>query len=301
MSNVPTPHITAKIGDFAKKVLMPGDPLRAKMIAEKFLTDAVLVNNVRGVNGYTGYYNGERVSVMASGMGMPSMGIYSYELFNFYDVDSIIRIGSTGAISHKLKLRDLVFAQGACTDSNYGASFDLPGSFAPIADFSLLRRAVDVAEQKGEEPFIILLDGISDPHNLGAILRSAECAGVHGVIIPKNRAVPVNDTVVRISEGAAMHIPVARVTNINDAIKLLKDNFINVYCADMDGKTMYEQNMTGATAIVIGNEGSGVKRLTKELSDGSISIPLLGKINSLNASNAAAIVIYEVVRQRKFN
>ena len=149
MSNVPTPHITAKIGDFAKKVLMPGDPLRAKMIAEKFLTDAVLVNNVRGVNGYTGYYNGERVSVMASGMGMPSMGIYSYELFNFYDVDSIIRIGSTGAISHKLKLRDLVFAQGACTDSNYGASFDLPGSFAPIADFSLLRRAVDVAEQKG--------------------------------------------------------------------------------------------------------------------------------------------------------
>ena len=173
--------------------------------------------------------------------------------------------------------------------------------FTSEFEYCDVQHILDVAEQKGEEPFIILLDGISDPHNLGAILRSAECAGVHGVIIPKNRAVPVNDTVVRISEGAAMHIPVARVTNINDAIKLLKDNFINVYCADMDGKTMYEQNMTGATAIVIGNEGSGVKRLTKELSDGSISIPLLGKINSLNASNAAAIVIYEVVRQRKFN
>ena len=159
---------------------------------------------------------------------------------------------------------------------------------------------LNIAEQKKEEPFVLLLDGISDPHNLGAILRSAECAGVHGVVIPKNRAVSVNDTVIRVSEGAAMHVPVARVTNINDAIKYLKDNFINVYCADMDGKTMYDVDFKGAVALVIGGEGSGVKRLTKELSNGSVSIPLLGKINSLNASNAAAIAIYEVVRQRKY-
>lgn len=159
---------------------------------------------------------------------------------------------------------------------------------------------LNIAKEKNEEPFIVILDGVSDPHNLGSILRSAECSGVHGVIIPKNRAVPVNDTVVRVSEGAAMHVAVARVTNINDAIKYLKDNFVNVYCADMDGKLMYTTDLTGAVALVVGSEGYGVKRLTKQLSDGSISIPLLGKINSLNAGNAAAIVMYEVVRQRKF-
>lgn len=147
MNNIPTVHITAEYGDFAKKVLMPGDPLRAKRVADNFLTDAKLVNGVRGIYGYTGYYKGERVSVMASGMGIPSMGIYSYELFNFYDVDTIIRVGSAGAIDKRLKLRDLVFGMGACTDSNYAASFKLDGTFAPIADFSLLRRAVEVAEK----------------------------------------------------------------------------------------------------------------------------------------------------------
>ena len=149
MSNIPTPHIAAKEGDFAKTVLMPGDPLRAKFIAETFLTDAVLVNNVRGVNGYTGYYNGKRVSVMASGMGMPSMGIYSYELFNFYDIDNIIRIGTAGSIHPDLKIRNVVLAMGACTDSNYGAQYELPGTFAPIASFELLRKAVKVIEEMG--------------------------------------------------------------------------------------------------------------------------------------------------------
>lgn len=149
MSNIPTPHITAKEGDFAKTVLMPGDPLRAKFIAETFLTDAVLVNNVRGVNGYTGYYNGKRVSVMASGMGIPSMGIYSYELFNFYDIDNIIRIGTAGSIHPDLKIRNVVLAMGACTDSNYGAQYELPGTFAPIASFELLRKAVKVIEEMG--------------------------------------------------------------------------------------------------------------------------------------------------------
>ena len=149
MSNIPTPHIAAKEGDFAKTVLMPGDPLRAKFIAETFLTDAVLVNNVRGVNGYTGYYNGKRVSVMASGMGIPSMGIYSYELFNFYDIYNIIRIGTDGSIHPDLKIRNVVLAMGACTDSNYGAQYELPGTFAPIASFELLRKAVKVIEEMG--------------------------------------------------------------------------------------------------------------------------------------------------------
>ena len=149
MSNIQTPNITAKEGDFARTVLMPGDPLRAKYIAENFLTDAVLVNNVRGVNGYTGMYNGKRVSVMASGLGMPSMGIYSYELFKFYDVDNIIRIGTAGSLQPDLKIRDLAIAMGACTDSNYAAQYELPGTFAPIASFDLLRKAVDQAEKMG--------------------------------------------------------------------------------------------------------------------------------------------------------
>ena len=147
--SVPTPHINAKVGDFAKTVLMPGDPLRAKFIAENFLTDAVLVNNVRGIHGYTGTYNGKRVSVMASGMGMPSIGIYSYELFNFFDVDNIIRIGSAGAISTDLKLRDIVIAMSASYNSSYAKQFDLPGTYAPTASYSLLKKAVDEAEKMG--------------------------------------------------------------------------------------------------------------------------------------------------------
>ncbi len=145
--SIPTPHINAKEGDFAKTVLMPGDPLRAKYIAEHYLTDAVLVNNVRGVQGYTGYYNGKRVSVMASGMGIPSIGIYSYELFNFYGVENIIRIGSAGAIHPDLKVRNLVFGQGACTNSNFAHQFGMPGTLAPICSFDLLQKAVNKAEE----------------------------------------------------------------------------------------------------------------------------------------------------------
>ena len=126
-----TPHNAAQMGDFAKTVLMPGDPLRAKFIAETFLEDARLVNNVRGIHGYTGTYKGTPVSVMASGMGMPSIGIYSYELYSQYGVENIMRIGSAGAISDKLKLRDVVAAQGACTNSNFARQYGLPGTFAP--------------------------------------------------------------------------------------------------------------------------------------------------------------------------
>ena len=122
---VPTPHISAKLGDFAKTVLMPGDPLRAEFIAKNYLENAVLVNNVRGVQGYTGYYKGKRVSVMASGMGQPSIGIYSYELFNFYGVETIIRVGSCGSFSSDLHVRDIVVAMGACTNGNYASQYNL--------------------------------------------------------------------------------------------------------------------------------------------------------------------------------
>lgn len=149
MRNIPTPHNSANIDDFAKTVLMPGDPLRAKFIAENFLEDPVLVNGVRGINGYTGMYNGKIVSVMATGMGIPSIGIYSYELFNFYNVENIIRIGSAGAISDEVNLRDIVIGQGACTNSNYASQFNLPGTYAPIASYKLLKQAVDFAQDAG--------------------------------------------------------------------------------------------------------------------------------------------------------
>ena len=148
---ISTPHIKAAKEDFAKTVLMPGDPLRAKFIAETFLTDPVLVNNVRGVQGHTGLWKGVPVTVMASGMGIPSIGIYTWELFNIFDVDNIIRIGSAGALQDDLKLRDVVAGQAACTNSNYIKSFGLgeTATFAPIADFTLLMKAVEAAEERG--------------------------------------------------------------------------------------------------------------------------------------------------------
>ncbi|MCI6733278.1 MAG: purine-nucleoside phosphorylase [Lachnospiraceae bacterium] len=146
---VPTPHISAAMGDFAKTVLMPGDPLRAKYIAETYLENPRLITSVRNMLGYTGTYKGKEISVMGGGMGIPSMGIYSYELFHFYDVDTIIRIGSAGGLQDFVKVKDIVIGMGACTDSNYAAQFGLPGTFAPIADYELLRRAVDIAEKQG--------------------------------------------------------------------------------------------------------------------------------------------------------
>jgi len=149
MLQTPTPHISAKPGDFGKTVLMPGDPLRSKFIAENFLENPVLVNNVRGVQGYTGYYKGVKVSVMATGMGMPAIGIYSHELFNGYGVENIIRVGSAGSIQEHVKLYDLVIGQGACTDSNFASQFHLPGTFAPIASYELLSAAVEAAKEQG--------------------------------------------------------------------------------------------------------------------------------------------------------
>ena len=147
--SVPTPHISAKLGDFADTVLMPGDPLRAEFIAKNYLENAVLVNNVRGVQGYTGYYKGKRVSVMASGMGQPSIGIYSYELYHFYNVKTIIRVGSCGSFSPELHARDIIIAMGACTNGNYASQYNLPGTFSPIADFGLVRKAAEECDKMG--------------------------------------------------------------------------------------------------------------------------------------------------------
>lgn len=145
-----TPHIDLKndLG-FGKTVLMPGDPLRAKYIADNFLTDAVLVNGVRGVNGYTGYYKGVKVSVMASGMGMPSIGIYSYELYKYFGVQNIIRVGSAGAINEKVAVRDIVIGMGACTNSNFPNQYNMNGTVAPICDFDLLSTAKNIADKNG--------------------------------------------------------------------------------------------------------------------------------------------------------
>jgi purine-nucleoside phosphorylase len=149
MANTPTPHIGAQIGEIARTVLMAGDPLRAKFMAESFLENPVQFNGIRGMLGFTGTYEGKRVSVMGHGMGMPSIGIYTYELFNFYDVETIIRIGSAGSYSRDLHVGDLIIAMGACTDSNYGKQFGLPGYFAPIADFKLLRGAAEACDRLG--------------------------------------------------------------------------------------------------------------------------------------------------------
>ncbi len=145
----PTPHIGAEYGEIAKTVIMAGDPLRAKLMAERFLENPVQFNNVRGMLGFTGTYQGKRVSVMGHGMGIPSIGIYTYELYNFYDVDTIIRVGSAGALHTDLHVGDLCLAMGACTNSNYASQYELPGTYSAIADFDLLRKAADACDQFG--------------------------------------------------------------------------------------------------------------------------------------------------------
>lgn len=159
-NNTPTPHIGAKYGEIAPTVIMAGDPLRAKFMAEHYLENPVLFNNVRSMLGFTGTYKGKPVSVMGHGMGIPSIAIYTYELFNFYDVKTIIRIGSAGAYHKDLHIGDLVLAMGACTDSNYGAQYQLPGTFCPIADYGLLQKAVNTCEE------------LSYPYKVGNVLSS---------------------------------------------------------------------------------------------------------------------------------
>lgn len=174
------------------------------------------------------------------------------------------------------------------------------GTIAYIAAFEYAEVSdmLSLAEQKGEPPFLVLLDGIEDPYNLGAIIRTANLAGAHGVIIPKNRAVGLTATVVRTSAGALNYTPVARVTNLSKTIKDLKKEGLWFVCADMGGEEMYKLNLTGPIGLVIGNEGEGVSRLVKENCDFIASIPMKGDIDSLNASVAAGVIAYEIVRQR---
>lgn len=147
--NTPTPHIGAKLGEIAPTVIMAGDPLRAKFMADHFMEHPVLFNNVRGMLGFTGTYQGKRISVMGHGMGIPSIGIYSYELFNFYDVQAIIRVGSAGSLHADLHVGDLCLAMGASTNSNYASQFELPGTISPLADFGMLRAAADACDRFG--------------------------------------------------------------------------------------------------------------------------------------------------------
>ena len=171
-------------------------------------------------------------------------------------------------------------------------------AYAAAYEYADVDDILEAAEEKGEAPFIILLDNIEDPHNLGAIIRTANLAGAHGVIIPKNRAVGLSAAVARASAGALNYTPVAKVTNLGQTIEELKKKGLWFVCADMDGTTMYELDLKGAIGLVIGNEGGGVGRLIKEKCDFTTSIPMKGNIDSLNASVAAGVLAYEIVRQR---
>lgn len=165
--------------------------------------------------------------------------------------------------------------------------------------YAELEDLLDRAKERSEDPFIIILDGIEDPHNLGAIMRTADGAGAHGIVIPKRRAVGITETVVKTSAGAVEYMPVVKVSNIAQTIDKLKDLGLWIAACDMDGKVYHEQDLKGSLALVIGAEGAGVSRLVKEKCDFVVSIPMAGNINSLNASNAAAVLMYEVRRQRK--
>ncbi|MBC7087014.1 MAG: 23S rRNA (guanosine(2251)-2'-O)-methyltransferase RlmB [Tissierellales bacterium] len=178
------------------------------------------------------------------------------------------------------------------------------GVIAVVNDYTYsdISEIIDYAKEINQDPFVVILDGIEDPHNLGAIIRTAECAGVHGIIIPKRRAATVNETVIKTSAGAAIHMKIAKVTNISTAIEELKELGLWIYGADMDGESLYyKTSLRGPIGLVIGSEGKGISRLVKEKCDGLLKIPIKGKIGSLNASAAAAILIYEVERQRNGN
>lgn len=208
------------------------------------------------------------------------------------------RINRTIALAKKQKVR-IIFEDKERLDAMSAAKRH-QGVIAVATEFvySTLEEILEKNKEKGSPLLLVLLDGVEDPHNTGAVLRVAECAGADGVVLPKHRGASVTDTVIRTSAGAAAHIPVAKVTNVNDAIRFLKDNFVNVFAADVDGNSVYKTDLKGDTAIIIGGEGTGVHQLTKKLADGVITLPQLGKVNSLNASVAAGAILYEAVRQR---
>ena len=232
-----TPHIAANKGDFAKTVLMPGDPLRAKFIAETFLENAVLVNNVRGIQGYTGTYKGTKVSVMASGMGMPSMAIYSHELFTEFDVENIIRIGTAGAISEKLNLRDVVAGIGTCTNSNYAAQYRLPGTFAPTASYKLLKTTDKVAESLGISLHVgTLLSEDNFYHEFDDVNPSWEKMGVLAVEM----------------EAAALYTNAARLGKNALAICTISDHLVKKEFATVEERqTSFTQMMELALGVAV--------------------------------------------------
>ncbi len=180
-----------------------------------------------------------------------------------------------------------------------GARHQGIAAIAAERNYSSVEEILDYAKERGEKPFIIIADGVEDPHNLGAIIRSAECLGAHGIIIPKRRAVGLTATVAKASAGAIEHMRVARVTNLAAAIDKLKEEGLWLYAADMGGESYWQTDLSGAVALVVGSEGSGVSRLVKEKCDFTVSIPLFGNINSMNVSCAAAVIMAEVARQRK--
>ena len=242
-----TPHINVQneIG-FGKTVLMPGDPLRAKFIAENFFENPVLVNNVRGVNGYTGWYKGVKGSVMASGMGMPAIGIYSHELFNFFGVENIIRVGSAGSIQDHINLYDIVLAQGACTDSAWARQFHLPGTFAPIADFTLLSEAVKACENNGAT------------YHVGNVNSSDVFYGDH-VDVPEGR-----DSVYGLKkmgvmalemEAAALYMNAARYGKRGLCICTISDHVLKgVETTAQERQTAFTQMMKVALDVAVARE-----------------------------------------------
>lgn len=201
-------------------------------------------------------------------------------------VDEIITLCKRSGIA--IKFCDKV----ALDRSADGAAHQGCIGYAVDFEYSDIDDVLAFASERGEPPFVVVLDGIEDPHNLGSILRTCECGGVHGVIIGKNRQVPVNDTVIKVAEGAAEYVKVVKAVNINDSIRYLKSQGVWVYALDAGGRDIYDEDLSGATALVVGAEGKGVSRLTRELCDGVLALPMRGKINSLNASVATAIAVY---------
>lgn len=236
---MPTPHNSANKGDIAKVVLMPGDPLRAQYIAENFLDNPVCFNKVRGMLGFTGTYKGKRVSVMGHGMGNASIGIYSYELFHFYDVDCIMRVGSAGALHDDLKLRSVVLAQGACTDSNYADQYDLPGTFCPIADFKMLRTAAETAEEmnmpymvgnvSASDHFYSAYEGGADKWRaMGVLALEMESAALYmNAAEAHKRALAILSISDHIYTGEALS-PEERQTGFNNMITLALETAIKL-------------------------------------------------------------------------
>ena len=239
MKEINTPHINAKQGDFAKTVLMPGDPLRSKFIAENFLENAVLVNNVRGVQGYTGYYKGKKVSVMASGMGIPSIGIYSYELYNFYGVENIIRVGSAGAIADNISVGDIIIGMSASTNSNYISQFDFPGNYAPSASYELMKRAIEICDNVGAKYHVgnifssdIFYDEDKEVNEkrlkLGVLAIEMEAAGLYiNAARAKKNAWAICTVSDHIMTGEAM-TALQRQTTLTDMIKIALETAISL-------------------------------------------------------------------------